>query len=234
MIRSRFLFACSIALGILAGGTAAAQQEAITSKNVNLRAGPSRDYPLVAQVPEGSSVQVVGCQQDYAWCDVSAGPDRGWVYSGNLEYPYEGETVPILQEGPVIGLPIVTFSVGPYWDNYYRGRPWYTRRSYFAARPVPHPGAWVRPNRSVVVQSPGYRTSYGSRTGSQRTVTRSQPEMRPQNVNRGQERRGEQRPENRPQAQQRQQPQQRQPQGTHQRPQQTQEHSGRGHEDRKH
>ena len=25
-----------------------------------------------------------------AWCDVSFGFDRGWVYAGNLEYPYAG------------------------------------------------------------------------------------------------------------------------------------------------
>ena len=239
-MRSRLLFACSILFGTLVGGTAVAQQEAVTSKNVNLRAGPSRDYPLVAQIPEGSSVQVVGCQENYAWCDVVTGPDRGWVYSGNLEYPYEGQAVPILQEGPVIGFPIVSFSVGPYWDNYYRGRPWYARRSYFAARPLPQPGAWVRPTRSVSVQSSGQRASYANRTGSQRTVTRSQPDVRQRDVNHAQERHVEQRPQNHSQAQQ--QPnRQRQQQQAQQQPQQHQQHqrpqdahSGHDHEDKKH
>ena len=247
MIRSRLLFACSLGFGILAAGTAFAQQEAITSKDVNLRAGPSRDYPVVAGIPEGSSVQVVGCQENYAWCDVITGPDRGWLYSGNLEYPYEGQTVPIIQEGPAIGLPIVTFSVGPYWDNYYRGRPWYTRRSYFTARPVPQPRAWVRPTRSVSVQSSGRTTYQGTRTGSRQTVARPQPDARQRDASHGQHH-VEQRPQNRTQAQQPHQPaqpqqpnrehQQQKPsqphqaQAPHQRPQEA--HSGHDKEDKKH
>ena len=161
MTRAR-LIGCAL-IGFALFGTAVAE-EAYAAKDVNLRAGPGRDYPLVARIPAGSSVEVAGCLNDYAWCDVIAGPDRGWAYSGSLEYPYEGRRVYILQEGPVIGLPIVTFSVGSYWDNYYRGRPWYGRRSYWVRRPVPQHRVWVRPSgprtlaaRPPVVVRPGAR-----------------------------------------------------------------------------
>lgn len=149
MNRARII-GCAVILSFAVYGSARAE-DAYTAKNTNLRAGPGRDYPLVAQIPAGSAVEVAGCLNDYAWCDVVAGPDRGWAYSGNLEYPYEGHRVAIIQEGPVIGIPIVTYSVGPYWDTYYRGRPWYGRRSYFYARPFPQPHAWVRPS------GPGFR-----------------------------------------------------------------------------
>jgi uncharacterized protein YraI len=112
-------------------------QTAFTAKSANLRAGPGRDFPVVTRIPPGVSVQVAGCVDDWTWCDAIAGPDRGWVYAGNLVYPYEGRRVAILTNGPLIGLPIVTFSVGPYWDSYYRGRPWYGRRSYWIGRPLP-------------------------------------------------------------------------------------------------
>src|SRR6185369_12906466 len=105
--------------------------------------------PRVMRIPEGVPVQVDGCVDDFTWCDVSLGPDRGWVYAGNLEYPYrDGRRIVILDNGPRLGFPIVTFSVGPYWDTYYRGRPWYSRRSYWAGRsPSIHWGApsGVRP-----------------------------------------------------------------------------------------
>lgn len=143
-MRKARLIGCAIALGFAVCASALAE-EAYTSKSANLRAGPGREYPIVARIPAGSPVEVAGCLEDYAWCDVIAGPDRGWVYSGNLEYPYEGRRVVILNEGPVIGFPIITFSVGPYWDSYYRGRPWYGRRDYWARRPFPPRHRWVRP-----------------------------------------------------------------------------------------
>jgi uncharacterized protein YraI len=117
--------------------TAGVAQTAYTANTANLRAGPSRDFPVVTSVGSGAPLQVVGCVDDWTWCDVVVGADRGWMYAGNLVYPYEGRRVAIISGGPLIGLPIVTFSVGPYWDSYYRTRPWYGRRSYWMGRPLP-------------------------------------------------------------------------------------------------
>ena len=133
-MRHRFL-ACLLALA--ASAAAASAQTAITRKTVNLRAGPSLDYPVVSRVAPGVPVQIVGCVDDWTWCDSNVGPDRGWIYAGNLYYPYQGSQVIVRSYGPTIGLPIITFSVGPYWDLYYRSRPWYSRRSYWAGRPPP-------------------------------------------------------------------------------------------------
>ena len=146
MPRSR-LFACLVFLA-LASSAAAVGQTAFTAKVVNLRAGPSRDYPLVTHLGPGVAVQVAGCVDDWTWCDVIAGPDRGWIYAGNLVYPYQGRRVVVLDDGPTIGFPIVSFSIGPYWDSYYRSRPWYGRRSYWIGRPPPP--HWIglpRPHR---------------------------------------------------------------------------------------
>ncbi|MFM0367582.1 hypothetical protein [Paraburkholderia sediminicola] len=42
--------------------------------------------------------------------------------------------------GLQIGLPIVAFSFGTYWDHYYRGRPWYHDRDRWANHPPPMRG----------------------------------------------------------------------------------------------
>ena len=55
-------------------------------------------------------------------------------------YPYQSSVVPIYSYGPALGLPIITFSIGSYWDNYYRGRPFYGNRNYWYHRPY-HPPA---------------------------------------------------------------------------------------------
>jgi uncharacterized protein YraI len=105
--------------------TAAAQQ-AQSTKWVNLRAGPAQDYPVVVRMGPGTPLAVQGCTAGYGWCDViGPGDVRGWVYAGNIAYPYQSAEVPILTYGAVIGFPIVTFAIGDYWGRYYRGRPFY-------------------------------------------------------------------------------------------------------------
>lgn len=117
--------------------TSHAHQLAYTSKDVNLRAGPSRDYPVVAILPAGISISVEGCLSDYRWCDVVAGPDRGWLYAMNIVYPYQGANVPVLTYGALLGISIIVFSIGPYWDDHYRARPWYPQRQLWIDRPRP-------------------------------------------------------------------------------------------------
>jgi uncharacterized protein YraI len=132
MTRARF-FGVWVVLGLIISAAAAAET-AYTNRTVSLRAGPGSEYPVVERVGRGEAVEVAGCVDGWSWCDVIAGPDRGWVYGGSLEYPYEGRRVSIFHHGGWMGLPIVAYSAGPYWDSYYRGRPWYGRRSYWVNR----------------------------------------------------------------------------------------------------
>jgi uncharacterized protein YraI len=152
--------AWAVLLLVLAGLPAGAYaQWAYTAKDVNLRAGPARDFPLVARLPRGLSVSVAGCLSDFRWCDVVAGPNRGWVYAGNLVYPYQGARVPVLTYGTVIGLGIVAFSVARYWDAHYVGRPWYRQRQVWVHRPPPayRPPPGYRPGGPPPHRPPEYR-----------------------------------------------------------------------------
>jgi uncharacterized protein YraI len=176
------LLLLGIGLGLVVPGTSLAET-AYTTKSVNLRAGPSRDYELVARAPAGVAVEVYGCVDDWTWCDVSLGNDRGWVYAGNLESPYQDRRVVILGHGPYFGFPVLTFSVGSYWDTYYRGRPWYSRRSYWVGRPAPFRGI-VRPpgSRPSGIRSPAYRSPVVAPQAARpsRPAVVRQPVSRPQ------------------------------------------------------
>ena len=143
------LAASAAALALTMPAIAQAQQ-AQTAKWVNLRAGPARDYPLVVSFPPGVPIAVQGCVDGYGWCDV-IGPsgERGWVYAGNIVYPYQSGYVPITQYGAVIGFPVVTFVIGNYWGDYYRGRPWYGSMNRWHNHPPP---VWRPPSRP-----PGWR-----------------------------------------------------------------------------
>ena len=125
---------------------AAAAQEAFARGSVTLRAGPSSDYPAIVRLGPGQPLTVLGCTSGYGWCDVVL-PDglRGWAAAQRLEYPYRGGNVPLASYGAIIGVPIVGFSIGRYWGDHYRDRPWYGDRRWWGNRPPPPPQAGWRP-----------------------------------------------------------------------------------------
>lgn len=122
---------------LLAAFGAASAQNAFTSRPMNVRAGPNRGYPLVAQLGPGAPLDVHGCLSDWSWCDVSFDGSRGWIYARGLSFVYRGERVPLYSYGPSLGLSIITFSLMGYWNQYYRGRPWYSQRNSWAHRRLP-------------------------------------------------------------------------------------------------
>ena len=92
---------------------------------------------MVAWLPAGATVNVLGCIDGWRWCDVAAGFNRGWVFGQFLAISYQSQPIVIMNSGGWLGVPLITFSVGSYWDLHYRNRPWWNQRSYWANRPPP-------------------------------------------------------------------------------------------------
>lgn len=125
---------------------ASAQQTAFTSALLNLRAGPSPDFPVVAVLQPGVAVAVQGCVTGYSWCDVVVDSNvRGWVFAQYLNYPTGPQPVPFSSAAIGIGVPIVAFSLGLYWGSYYVDRPWYGRPPPGWGRPPPPRPPGMRP-----------------------------------------------------------------------------------------
>jgi uncharacterized protein YraI len=130
-------YVTSIAAGVLAIAAlpaVASAQDAIVTVDLNMRAGPSTVFPVVDVVPGRTPVDVHGCVAGYSWCDVTADNNRGWVYAGYLSYSVQGSYVPLVEYVSDVDLPIISFSVGSYWDSYYRARPWYGERARWRDR----------------------------------------------------------------------------------------------------
>lgn len=126
---------------------AAAETGALIVRSVNVRAGPHQSMPTVTWLLTGTRVTVIGCLASWRWCDVQAGRDRGWVYTRYLSVPFEGSAKTIIDGGPNLGLTVVTFELGPYWDEHYQRRIWYPekanwQRRWNEQRPAP---AWRPP-----------------------------------------------------------------------------------------
>ncbi len=153
--------ALAVLAAVMAVAPAAAQAEqAYASKQVNLRAGPARDFPVVAVLTRGVELNVHGCLSDYSWCDVTTGPYRGWVYAANISYPYQGNNVPVLNYGALIGIGVLGFIVGDYWSDHYRDRSWYSDHQRWSHRSVP-----LRPGYRPPPPPPGFNGQRPPRPG---------------------------------------------------------------------
>jgi len=175
----RSLLVYSLGALLLSVFALASAQNAFTARPMNVRAGPNRDYPLVAQLDAGAPLDVHGCLSDWSWCDVSFDDNRGWMYAGGLSFVYQGERVPLYSYGPSLGLPIITFSLSSYWNDYYRGRPWYAQRDEWSHRRMPpHMRPTGRPHAGpppMAAGRPGAGARPGSRGGERGHVAPSAP-----------------------------------------------------------
>jgi uncharacterized protein YraI len=197
MFGKRILAVGAVIAGFMLPAQAMAY-EAYTRVDLNLRVGPDTTYGIIDVIPWGDPVEVLGCLEQFAWCDVEWYGLRGWVAATYLVQP-DNPTVYLPQFAPRIGLPIVTFSFVSYHDRYYRDRPWYRERY----------GTWR-----------GYEYRRGDRPRARQEVReRIRREVRDDRQERVEERREQRRDTRQERRQQTQQP----PQQSRQQRQQTQQ-----------
>lgn len=160
----------AIAAMLFAFQAEAAPVAAYATTNVNLRAGPSTSYPAITVVPAGAGITNNGCLADYSWCDVSFANYRGWLAARYMQVAYQGSRQ-VLTPGIAFatGIAVTAFSEA-YWNNYYRGYPWYNQWRRYPPPPPPRPyapppgwhppGSWGGPPPGWR-PPPGYRPSWG-------------------------------------------------------------------------
>jgi uncharacterized protein YraI len=121
-------------------------------RTATMRAGPDYDYPPVQRIGRNARVAIFGCLNDWSWCDVGYRYDRGWVEGRDLVADYRGRRQGI---SSYLGIGILSFIFGNYWDSHYRGRTFYNERSrweqHYYNNYQPHWGP--RPNIPQVYQN---------------------------------------------------------------------------------
>lgn len=150
--------------------------------DISLQAGPDPAYPSITELSAGTPVSIQGCIDGWTWCDVAVGYDRGWVPGTFLEEDYGGRRVVVVDYGPQIAIPVVSFSLGLYWDRHYHDRPFYTQREVWVAKairpsPPPHPAATAVARTAAPSGSQQSKTIQQSQTAAtqQRSTATQQP-----------------------------------------------------------
>ncbi len=143
--------------------------------DISLQAGPDTEYPSITELPAGMPIQIEGCIDGYTWCDVIAGGDRGWVAGSFVQEVYNNQPVIVEDYGPRIGIPIVAFSLGVYWEQHYHNRSWYGQRTQWESRNI-HPRQPARPSAEAIRNAPNLHEHYsGGRPGEHQADQHQSP-----------------------------------------------------------
>lgn len=103
----------------------ARSMQGYTVRSTTMFAGPDYNYPSVQGLRRDTGVRVYGCLRDRSWCDVSDRVGRGWVAGNDIVVTYQGRRQIIVR---TMGIGILSFTFGSYWDSHYRSRPFYNQR----------------------------------------------------------------------------------------------------------
>jgi uncharacterized protein YraI len=120
----------ALAMTLVIPAAAFAQDLTVTAAvDLNMRAGPDPQYPIVGLIPAGQEVTLYGCIDDRSWCDVGFGANRGWSYSAYLVFDASvPEPVVVLNPPPEIVVPAIQYDPNAYFDAYYADQPFYAER----------------------------------------------------------------------------------------------------------
>jgi uncharacterized protein YraI len=102
--------------------------------NVNQRAGPGTEYPVLLTVPRNGPVSILGCLPDHAWCETYYRGSYGWMSAIYLMGYHDDGYYALRDYAPQMDFPVVRFEIGGYWDKHYRNRDFYRERDRWGPR----------------------------------------------------------------------------------------------------
>lgn len=149
---------------------AALAANAIVTTNLNVRAGPGTNYPVLGAIPNGAPIDVVGCTTGYNWCQVDYGGRLGWASANYIAFQQSSvrNSNNFGVAAAAIGIPLIAAAIlssnnhgwhrppppPPHWNNrpHRPGKPPHTHRPGSPDRPSAHrpgrpggPGSHGRP-----------------------------------------------------------------------------------------
>ena len=103
----------SAAAGALFAMTASAlaQTSVTATTDLNVRAGPGPQHPVIGVLAAGQATTLRGCIEGSKWCSVAEAGGQGWVYSDYLTGNFDGQQV-VVTERPAGSLEVVTAPSG--------------------------------------------------------------------------------------------------------------------------
>ena len=107
-MNSNFAIAATAAATLLAlSGISIAQTSVSATTDLNVRAGPGPQHPVIGVIRAGQSTTLNGCLKSGKWCSVATASGEGWVYSDYLTGDFGGTQVIVTQRPADSGIKVV-------------------------------------------------------------------------------------------------------------------------------
>lgn len=103
------LFMATAVSTLMLGGAALAQSAVVATTDLNVRAGPGPQYPIVGVIGADGQATLNGCLEASKWCQVSAAGVEGWAYSDYLIGDNAGVEVVVTERPAEMPVPVVTY-----------------------------------------------------------------------------------------------------------------------------
>jgi uncharacterized protein YraI len=103
----KFLFPATAGILLALSGAALADTPVSAVTDLNVRAGPGPQYPVIGVLGAGQPATLQGCIANSKWCTIAEAGGPGWVYSDYLTSDFGGNTVVLSQRPADSGIAVV-------------------------------------------------------------------------------------------------------------------------------
>lgn len=91
------LFPAVAGMLTMMSGAAFADTAVSAVTDLNVRAGPGPQYPVIGVLAAGQSATLNGCIENSKWCTIAEAGGQGWVYSDYVTADFGGSRVVLTQ-----------------------------------------------------------------------------------------------------------------------------------------
>jgi SH3-like domain-containing protein len=94
----KLLILSAATAALMSAGAAYADTMAMANRDLNVRAGPGTQNPVVGVIGSGQSVNILGCEQSGRWCTVAFDGGEGWVSAKYLSGDFDAGQVVVTEQ----------------------------------------------------------------------------------------------------------------------------------------
>jgi uncharacterized protein YraI len=102
-------------------GAALADTAVSAVADLNVRAGPGPQYPVIGTLAAGQSATLEGCIENSKWCTIAEANGQGWIYSDYVTADFGGNEVVLTRRPADASIAIVEAPADMDYDDTYTG-----------------------------------------------------------------------------------------------------------------
>jgi uncharacterized protein YraI len=110
-MKPNLLISAAVGALLAMSASALAQTSVTATTDLNVRAGPGPQHPVIGVLAAGQATTLNGCIEGSKWCSVAEAGGQGWVYSDYLTGNFGGQQV-VVSERPAGSVQVVTAPSG--------------------------------------------------------------------------------------------------------------------------